>query len=191
MDLELICLLFSEFCAFCVSFFAQASWETEVWLHMKAEIPISAQAVRSLDFQKSRNHCATCSKFTRAGNTKLTAPLTPWELHWGWLRPTSCLKLIYLGENPLSCFLWLKNTAASEGWTRPLSWWQKCRFYSSEKLMENYKPNTLFSIEKKIVFVCSLCSLVEKKKKTTQFMTTVNVWMLTLWIGVLTQNRDG
>lgn len=106
----------------CVWFFAQASWETQVWLHTKAEIPTSAQAVRSLDFQKSRNHCATCSKSTRAGNTKLTAPLTPWELHWGWLRPTSCLKSIYLGQNPLSCFLGLKNTAASEGWTRSLSW---------------------------------------------------------------------
>lgn len=45
--------------------------------------------------------------------------------------------------------------------------------------MENYKTNTPFAIEKKFVFICSLCSLVEKKK-TTQFMTTVNVWMVTL-----------
>lgn len=56
--------------------------------------------------------------------------------------------------------------------------------------MENYKPNTLFAIEKKFVFVCSLCSLVEKKKDHTVYDycerldgNAVN-WSLT-------QNRDG
>lgn len=44
--------------------------------------------------------------------------------------------------------------------------------------MENYKPNTVFAIEKKL-FSYVVCA-DWLKKKTTQFMATVNVWMVTL-----------
>lgn len=56
--------------------------------------------------------------------------------------------------------------------------------------MENYKPNTLFAIEKKFVFICSLFSLVEKKKDHTVYDYCERLdgnamnWSLT-------QNRDG
>lgn len=83
----------------CLWVFATASWETQVWLHAKAEIPTSAHTVGSWGFETSRNYRATWNKTTRVGNTELVAPLTPGELHRGWLSPTSCFKSIIRRES--------------------------------------------------------------------------------------------
>lgn len=111
MDLELICLLVSEFWGLRVSvFFLEPLEKLRTGCTRKLRFPPQHRLSGAGISRKEEISVQLVSS-----NIELTAPLTPGELHWGWLRPTSCLKSIYLGENPLSCFLWLKNTAHPKG----------------------------------------------------------------------------
>lgn len=180
MDLELICLLVSELYGLCVSgFLLIVSWETQVWLHTKTEILTSAHAVRSWGFRKSRNYQATCNKTTRVGNTEWVAPLTPGELHRGWLSPTSCLKSTYLGEDLLSCFFlqWKTAFAASKGWAKPMELIAKTQILLFSAVNGKLQAQHSFCYwKKKKLFSYVVCAVWLKKRPHSLWLLWTSGW---------------